>query len=494
MTAYLQTAAPAKLWAVWAIAAIVTVLVALPTLTITPTLWQDEVQILDFGRVGWPGADRSYAMTWLPGGRAAQVLTYLGAYTQEAAYRLAGGSPVGPRLSAILGAYVASLALMGWLLARGTLPWVALGCALIFLWDPLFVEGYRGARVDSWAMAFMLFALWSVRAAGGRQQSSLGPARWQVVAGLCVAVAGLIWVSAILLVPLLIYEVLAVRRFAGAPWMGAVVDLLWVGAIAALFIALLLLPQLSHLSAMVDGLRAGTGKRVVAGIDVIGLLQPYARSPWVPLAAVASLFISRSAGLALALVAAVAGVLVTEAYVHRAIYLSPYFMAAIAGGATTLLAKPRPRWLTRWAVYATFAVMLGWSGGMTLAARTYLALKEAEGRNPTVLIAMTEQEIGPGPHKVYLGNWELYYAGRGLGWQQFKMSPEDWNDESFLALIRQMDHVIFSPNHSKRPTEELMAQLGFNARTATTSGPVAAANIGNRATASKFSEYVIYSR
>jgi hypothetical protein len=501
-----------RVWLIWLLVVIATFSVTFLTLPLTPTIWQDEVQILDFGRLVMPGADESYSITWDLDGHPVRLPTYLGFGIQEVAYRICGEGPYGPRLSTVAGAIVASFIMLNWLVARGSMSWVALGCAVAFLWEPLFVEGYRGARVDSWTMAFMLLSLWIVSArseAGGRLKVSapqppkassllegLGPKWWQVFAGLCVAVAGLIWVSAILLLPLLAYEILRSRpERDGCALSRRFANLVWVGAFTALFVVLLLLPQAAHLSAMIQGVAAGTEKRVAAGIDVAGLLEPYTRSPWVPMAALLAIAYSRSWGLAVALVIAVAGVLATQAYVHRAVYLTPYYLLAISVGAKALLTAQPRKSAAPWVVAFAFAVMLVWSAGMTLVGRTYLALKQKEARNPAVLLSMAETQVGPGAHKVYLGNWELYYAGRRLGWKQFRSSfPANWDDPQLLKLISGMDYVIYGEDDPKRPNDALMSSLGFSRRQADASAVIVSKSIAGHRTANAFSSYVIYSR
>ena len=65
-------------WGAWGLVLFATLSVHSLTIRISPTIWQDEVQIVDYGRVLAPGADRSHAMTWLDSGRAAIPLNYLG--------------------------------------------------------------------------------------------------------------------------------------------------------------------------------------------------------------------------------------------------------------------------------------------------------------------------------------------------------------------------------------------------------------------------------
>ncbi|MFM9024968.1 MAG: hypothetical protein ACKON7_06475, partial [Planctomycetaceae bacterium] len=193
---------PVPLHRMFAAVVLGTCLVHLTTLTRSPPAWQDEVQIIDYGRVVLPGSDQSFGVNWHAQNRPIRLLNYIGPVVQEAACRASANTSVGPRLSALLGAVVAAIAMRGWLLATGVSPSIAFVAAWAFLWDPLFASSYRSVRVDSWCMAALLASLWCVRRAS---RSGTGD-RMLVAAGAFVAVAALTWPSAILLAPLLAYE------------------------------------------------------------------------------------------------------------------------------------------------------------------------------------------------------------------------------------------------------------------------------------------------
>ena len=127
--------------------ALLSCLAQLPTATISPPAWQDEVQIIDYGRTVIPGSDLSFGTTLTRVGRVVRPLEYVGCLIQEAAYRIASGSMIGPRVAALAGALCAAIALWAWLKEAGVEQWIAgaLGCA--FLWDPIFAQSYRGAQI-----------------------------------------------------------------------------------------------------------------------------------------------------------------------------------------------------------------------------------------------------------------------------------------------------------------------------------------------------------
>jgi hypothetical protein len=486
-----------NIWGFWFATAAATLAIHAVTLRISPTIWTDEVQIVDYGRVLAPGADRSYAMTWSDEARVATPLMYIGNSLQNAAYVVAGGDLVGPRLSAVVGAVLASAALLGWLLSRGVVAWIALACALLFLWDPVFAQGYRGARVDSWAMALMLSACWVVRS--GKSRSRL------VLAGICTGVAGLTWVSAILLLPLLAHEVVVHQRGAGTWWRGiwqsiGPLSLVAAGAVAAM--ATLLTPYAGSLPLMLADLAAGTGQRTgYAGWDLGALFAPFRLSPWLVVVALLVFVWPRNWSKGLVFLVAAAGVMATSAYIHRAVYLLPYLLLGVAVGASALWQAGRERKVWRFAAPAMLGALMLWSGGISLGARTLVAWSEREVRDPEKLVALLQgvarmtnlqTSEGGGAPRVFLGNWELYYAARGMGWR-FDRKPERWSDPDFSEFIRGQDLVIYRADEPALPDPHVLESLGFEGMTIASNQGAERANLaGGVKAAVLYADYVVW--
>lgn len=482
---------PKQVWLVWLLAILMSVSVYSLTLTLTKHIWQDEVQILELGRALMPGADQSHGMYWdLDAHRPAKPLNYLGPAFQESFYRLLAPAISGARISSLIGAICASAALLAWLLSRGISCWIALACSLLFFWDPLFVEGYRGARIDSWTMALMLLALWIVSKGRKRPLARSGFARWEIFAGICVAIAGLFWVSAIILVPLLMYEVL--RSDAERPDVPGGVrlaSLVWLGFFSVAAIFVLLLP----VAPMVVELMAGTfglaGERASGGVEIGAFAAPYVRSPWLPMFAIAALFYARQWALALAFVTAVVGVLLTGAYVHRNTYLLPYMLLAIAIGGSKLWSFGLARGKTlAVAVLLAFLAMLAWSAGLSLGARTLVALKEKKFRDSASLESMLRVNLPSGPLKVYVGPYELYYAVRSLGYKFYNTGQrEDWLQPKQQALLSQMDVLILRADDPFAPPKNLIKSLGFSSQLVST-------GLGPAQKQENYGEYIVYKR
>ncbi len=478
-------------WIVWAVASLLSVVVYFPTLTLTKHIWQDEVQILELGRGMFQDLDQSHSMAWrVDDQRPASSIAYLGRVVQEICYRVFAPSPVGPRMSSLVGAVLASAAVLGWLISRGTLAWVAVACSLLLLWDPLFVEGYRGARVDSWSMACMLFALWII-ADGLKTNKGLRfkPNRWQAAAGLLIALAGLVWVSAVLLLPLVVLQCL---QGSGNPQPGElrlrIAALVWIGVFALLFFALLLIPLAPTLAAQLSDLRENVGNKASQGIDVAAFLAPYVRSPWVPIFAIIGIVYARLWGFGLVLAAAVCAVLLTAAYVHRSIYLLPYFLAILAAFASAYIASARFSIGKQLLVVVVLLFMLLWSAGLSLGARTVVAWNQRDSRDPEMLHAMLRDQVGSTPRKAYLVPYELYYAARQIKWMPFKAYlREDWSDENMIKLLSEMEVVIQRADTPSPGLDDLLNKMGFTAR-------ILVAGTGSAKRPENYGKYIIYER
>ena len=201
-----------SLWQSWAVLLGLAVLPHLLTLELSPIIWFDEVQIIDWGRtlIFDPGSD--WSLSWLEReGRPATNYGFIGPALQELAYRANPGSPIGPRLSAVLGAMLAASALVVWLHDRG-LPATASLCGgwLLFL-HPNIVQSYRGGRVDGWALAGVIMGAVLLRRGIARNKPGLS-----LFGGSMVGVAPLLWPGAVIAMALPLVELYEGRVEQGA--------------------------------------------------------------------------------------------------------------------------------------------------------------------------------------------------------------------------------------------------------------------------------------
>jgi hypothetical protein len=106
------------------------------------------------------------------------------------------------------------------------------------------------------------------------------------------------------------------------------------------------------------------------------------------------------------------------------------------------------------------------------------------------------KNIGTGPHRVYLWNWEFGYAACTLGWSFYKGFPnENLQSPQFLALLSHVDHLIVASDEPRAPSLDLMAKIGFS-NVVKSSPPIAHMDTARfpRIGRAKYREYVFYLR
>jgi len=131
----------------------------LTTLNLSPEPWQDEVQIVDYGRHLFERRADA-AATW--NGKKDEpfyAISFIGCAASELAYRLAPGTPSGPRVLALLGALFSGTMLLVLGRRMRVDPLLCLLLATAWLLDPTLVQSYRGARLEGWACGLVFAAL-----------------------------------------------------------------------------------------------------------------------------------------------------------------------------------------------------------------------------------------------------------------------------------------------------------------------------------------------
>ena len=120
---------PGSPWRLLAAAIVVSAMIHGLTLCISPPAWQDEIQILDYGRTAAADADRSFAVTWSPRGRPVQPLTYAGCILQFGLF------------IAIASLGFSAYVLIQYLRHRILVPgWATLALLVSFLFGLLFIQ------------------------------------------------------------------------------------------------------------------------------------------------------------------------------------------------------------------------------------------------------------------------------------------------------------------------------------------------------------------
>ena len=433
-----------KLWIVLIAATVVVFAIQLLTLRLDPPIFQDEAQIIDYGRTALDPSS-NWAVTWnVQQSVPVVTISYLGAAVQELAYRASQGSLLGPRISATLGAVLASFCCFGWLRARRTSGGVALVLAVLLLIDPIFSDIYREGRVDAFAIACALGACWLLRLAEQRELQSR-PNRIQLFgAGLLTAASPFLWTTAPALFPLIALEAYYLVRahWRNTPIIGSAISSFAPGVLGLVIAALMLAaPVLVDFELYWEGLQSSAAVQVRASVIQNSVLDLFlVHDVGLAVLVLASVFLCREFGLFIALAAAFAIISQTMVYLPRVLYLIPYLLAIIAA-AHSHLSNPghHPILLRYWRLLLTLNVVLCFVWVLIL--RPIAAYEMWPANDPAQFTAALERSVGQGNHRVLLGSWEAYYAGRSLGWEMYRAGSPVPRGE-YLAFARTMDFAV----------------------------------------------------
>jgi len=427
--------------------------VSLSTIRISPILWQDEAQIIDYGRVAAFDSASDWGMNWTKGNRPHAMLAPFGAILQEVAFRISGLDPIGPRVSSLLGALLASTLLLLWLRSRGTQSVTAFCLSLLFLVDPLLAQSYKGGRVDGWAMAAAFSAGLLFRR----------PTRiHHFLAGALAAFGIFLWPSAFLLLPLLFLElataVLPIPPL--SPYQR--LKKLWpftVGLVAsgAIFLSASLALQGVGARQLIELLsttyQAHAGKNVqyastfrgtlTATIDTLKL------SPFIWISAFVCSFQRRNIVLAAFTVSVWILVLLTVVYPFRVVYLVPYALMLIAEYSRSISRSGS----ARRSVYVLVGAPLVSAVLLTLVARPVVAFLGRAERSPDTVYQIAKVAIGPKSTNVFVDCWEFYFPGRRLGWHMY--NPYGAAKDHSLAILANSTYAVLSPDGAASLQKEL---------------------------------------
>lgn len=441
------------------------------TISRSPPIWQDEVQIVDFGRQ-FLTTDSSWSLNWVAEiGRPIRGLFYLGGVIQEGAFRVAGQSLYGPRVCSLLGALLAATLAAAWLLQRGISNRMAWIMGMVFLLDPVFVQNYRGGRVDAWAIALILGACVLVRREEQLNRAEGRCLQWRLLAaGFLTTLSVFVWVSAVFLWLLALVD-LASLGYSTCPKEKRMRPLLSVASgfsigcvIGLLVLSIPIAPNLKglvgdflyvvKLVAVAPSDNVTWFRRMLVGAgEFVGV---FALSPFLLLAAVWGCCARKRAGLAIVTVTVSLLMILSRPYVHRMVYLLPYFVLLCSYALKDLSHisfHPKLRWLK---VSIPLLLVL-WAGGLSLIVRPLVSVREWQIRDPARLTRMAEAQIGAGPKCVWVNAWAFYYDGRRLQWKMFRPYCDIYSIDApqFKHFLSGLDVAIFD----RSPDESLIKQL-----------------------------------
>lgn len=515
-----------KAWIVWLFVLVATFTVHFSTLSISPTIWQDEVQIVEFGRVTLLEPNTDWSITWLAKeSRPVKFWYYPAPALQEIAYRLTAPFPSGSRTASLIGAMIAATAAISWLLARGTPCVASFILGFVFLLDPLFVQGYRGGRVDCWALALVFAACWTVRSAGNVEPNSRAQFKLlMTLGGGLTAAAAYVWLTAVLTFPLIIAEIAVVlRQLCNAGNARKYLQVLF-GSISfatgglivlAVFITPIL-PQFATIIGDASSIVALNSPPLNKTLEVAPFLQPFKLSPFLPAVALIALVFRRNRLLSVATLITVVYLLGARVYIYRVIYLLPFMLGLISNALISLFAASssdvassftqRLKNSYRKIAFSSLVVLILWAAFLSLVARPITAWRQRQDRNPEIILNAARQSIGTGQVKVYMGSYDFYFAGRSLGWRMFRplyVNPEDSvtvypPDEQVAieALLRQVDYAVFNGKDVNSNLIACLSSVGLNQQqTILGSSDIASTNTQRVSVSAKpYSDYVVFSR
>jgi hypothetical protein len=440
----------------WAITAGLVLLVHSCTLTLSPTIWQDEAQIVELGRTSLWERSTNWSPNWLPTGHAVIVPSYVGPALADAAFRLTCPSPAGPRLFSLLGALFAATILRSWLRRRGNSELIAWVLATAFLLDPTFVASYRGGRLDGWAIGWMLLACHLLRGVS-TQRATSDRRRAFIWGGLTCAVGLFVWASAILLLPLVVLELVFACRSEDHPIASGALCFALAAFVAGVALALPQAPYWRQIAADAETISKATALvhvNTVTWLDnVLGLFATIRMSPLMWALTAAAACSRKSWLLAVTLACLLTYMLSTFAYGARLLYVLPVAVALLAERAHSI--RTDSTWSRRVLVPAAVALIL-WGVGISLLARTANALAHRRARDPDAVLAAARDAIGSQVDRVYIGTWQVYYAGRALGWRMMRPYGSA-SDQDVEALAPSLKYALVLAT----PTPETKVLLHF---------------------------------
>lgn len=446
---------PSFFWLCWYSTILIIIFIHLLTISISPTVWQDEVQILDYGRVFWePHSD--WSINWnFTSSRPYFPLSYLSGAPGEILLRLSDFSVFAPRLFPLVGAVSAATVSLYWLLARKVLPTAAWLISLAFLLDPIFVGGYRGARVDCWVFAFCLGSCYLLRLAHYNAHNLRKVNIYSALSGSLASLAFFIWPSAVLLYPLILLEllslVLALKPKIKQKSSVYLIILAFLsgGIITTIFLLIPIWEQfVLALSDTAGAASQRSGAEILFRVEAWkGLLASFRHSYFILLFAFISLAFKFRKGLMLATLLAILAVIFTGVYVHRAVYLLPYFLALIGELFSTESVNIKFPFEKLFSSLI-LASLVVWASSLSLVLRPAIALNQKSERDPVIIENVARSSIGAGDYNVYFVDaFEFYHAGRKLGWHMFSSvalgdSNLQLTDTNFHDLLSRIDYVV----------------------------------------------------
>jgi hypothetical protein len=281
------------------------------------------------------------------------------------------------------------------------------------------------------------------------------------------AMAFFVWPSAVLTYPLILAELLVLlreeysMRQSGASILRSVMAFVIGGLVMT---ALLLIPIWPLRKIVFNDiwpiLRASQPPYNLS-LQITNLLGSFKYSLLLPFGALICFIWGRSRLMAWMALLVFVYLLCTRLYIGRLIYLLPYAIGLIGGAYQipfTLNANAKTH---RLITHLGLSLLIVGSIGISMIIRPAIALSQKEGRDPNILFEMGRESIGNGPYRIYLGAWEFYFVGRGLGWHMFN-EYVDQSHIDHLTLFSSVDYAIFPLGDVDADLDSLLSKEGLH--------------------------------
>ena len=456
-----------RLWVYWLVILSIVFFIHMLTLTISPP-WGDEAQIIEHGRLLPFDPHSEWSANWRStANRPLLFWSYLGPALQEVAYRLKMPSPYGPRLASLFGAMIAATASIGWLLSIKTYRVISLILGLAFLLDGLFVQSYRGARVDCWALALCFGACWVLRYAMSQMQKGRA-FRFAVAMGAgMAAIAFFVWPSAVLTYPLILAELIVLLReeYSTRQSAASILRSVMAFVISGLVMTALLLIPIWPLRQIVFNdvlpILGASQPPYSLSLQITNLMDCLKYSLLLPFSTLIAFIWGRSRLVAWMALLVFVYLLSTRLYSSRLIYLLPYAIGLIGGAYQAPFMLNGNAKTRRLITHLGLSLLIVGNIGMSMIVRPAIALSQKGGRDQNVLFDMGRESIGDGPYRVYIGAWEFYFVGRELGWHMFN-EYVDQSHSDHLTLFSSVDHAIFHQGDLDADLDALLSKAGLH--------------------------------
>ena len=419
--------------------------------------WQDEVQIIEIARGGI--VDKAEPWSMLATGdpkidSQSWAIYYVGGWLFERMYQCMGH--LGPRILTMFAYFILS-ALFGVYLFKKTGDKLIASLLAVLLWSfPPLQLCARGVRAD---ILSMLFCTGGMLVLQVKVSSLTKKCLVFSLAGTLYALSILTWISAILLGPVVLWEMVEQLEFKRTPpksW--ALPFLCCVGA-GIVTGVLLLLPfifhfvqtvEVSKLVWQINTFYAEKEGRLLWKEFALCMLQP----PGLYVLGFCLLASSRRFLILFFGFAACAVLcMMTKVYSTRIVYFLPYVLIGVGVGIQTIRRQGLRR-LIMWIV-----------GCMTLLAygRTYICrnltdYRVRHHRDYAALRPVIEQKLGRNI-SVYADTFQLYYLGRELNWKQYHYLVQ-WVLPPTNLLAR-VDACISCAEGEKNGFAQHLADKGF---------------------------------